>query len=116
MLTGVMQSAEKYSLVIIYTIREVAMALGTQITLNKISYRTLFDSLPGALLIVGFHRDQLGGPTECRILDVNSEFEAFCGLGRDELLGKKPADLFPRFEEDWGGSNAVKKLLGRVIR
>ncbi len=92
------------------------MALGTQITLNKISYRTLFDSLPGALLIVGFHRDQLGGPTECRILDVNSEFEAFCGLGRDELLGKKPADLFPRFEEDWGGSNAVKKLLGRVIR
>lgn len=73
----------------------------THIALSKTSYRTLFDSLPGALLIVEFCYAQAGGPVERRILDVNSEFEAFCGLSRDELIGRKTIDLFPPPSGDW---------------
>lgn len=68
----------------------------TVIALSKTSYRKLFDSLPGALLIMELIYDQSGNPIERRILDVNTEFENFFGLGRNELLGRKTADFFLR--------------------
>lgn len=65
------------------------------------SYQALFDTLPGALVVLELSYDPAGQVIERKILEVNAAFEKFFNLKRDALLGTKTAAVFPCCQAGW---------------
>lgn len=56
-------------------------------------YRTLFDTMNEGLIICELLNNDIGQTCNYRILDVNHAAEEFCGLNRENLIGRTAVEL-----------------------
>jgi len=70
-------------------------------------YRTLFSSMLEGFCLFEVLFDDHGRPNDLRFLEINSAFEAQCGL-RD-VVGKRIREVLPRFEDSW------YQIYGKVV-
>jgi PAS domain S-box-containing protein len=86
---------------------------------NEAKYRSLFENMIDGF---AFHRivvDGGGKPVDYVFLEVNSAFEKFAGMNRDDVIGKRATEVFPGIEKDpagWIGRCGTVALTGQDLR
>ncbi len=69
---------------------------------SEAKYHTLFETMHEGLVVLDVLRDGDGNATDVRVIEVNDAFEQQSGMKRDQLLGKKLFEVFPRSDaERW---------------
>ncbi len=90
-------------------------------------YRLLIENLPDAFAYHRIITDSSGNPVDYIFLDVNPAFEQMTGLSREQVIGKKAAELNPGIEnceevfrtimsgKEWDGEVKMYAKDGQVL-
>ncbi|MFX1239363.1 MAG: PAS domain S-box protein, partial [Promethearchaeota archaeon] len=108
--------------------KSLILASGDDITRSKVTekkikeseekYRLLFENMVEGFAYHKIITDKNGTPINYTFVDVNPAFETFSGLKRDDLIGKKVTEVFPRIENDpvdWIGKFGKVALTGNPL-
>ena len=82
-------------------------------------YRQIIDNLPDAFAYIQVLFDCEGNPEGCIFLNVNQAFEALTGLLKENMIGKRAAEVCPRIYNasfDWIGTHGRVATTGETIR
>ena len=85
---------------------------------GKDRYRLLMEHLPDAFAYHQIVTDYSGNPVDYIILDVNPAFSAMTGFSREQVIGKKVAEVLPGFKKssfDWVNPFGKVALTGESI-
>ena len=86
---------------------------------KKDRHRLLLENMPDAFAYHQIITDKRGHPVDYEFLEVNKAFEEMTGLAREEVVGKKAAEVQPTIEDssfDWVGTYGKVALTGKSIR
>ena len=79
---------------------------------SETQFKTLFDSIPQAMVLREYLRNEAGEPTEYRIIDMNPAYADLMGVNREASVGRLRSEVFKHVTtNDW-----VLPLLPEVLR
>jgi two-component system sensor histidine kinase VicK len=85
-----------------------------QLKLSEQRYRTLFNSIDEAFMVIEFSFDEQGKPIDYTFLSINPAFEKQSGLRN--VLGKSILQIMPDIETTWIEKYGLVAISGKPLR
>jgi len=94
-------------------------AVNGALKLSERKYSALFENMQDAFAYHKLLVDEAGRPLDYVFLEVNSDFERFTGLKRENVIGKRVTEILPDIQKDpanWIGVYGKVALTGEQTR
>lgn len=72
-----------------------------QLVQSKQEYRDLFNEMLTGFVVFEYLHDELGSPTDLKLIEANPAFERIMGVQKNVVVGKKLTEIIPDIEPIW---------------